>query len=591
MGKILEIDLTAQATSIIPLDSKIANQFVGGSGYASRLLYDLMDARVDPLGPDNMLLYMTGPLTGTLAPSTGRLVVCGKSPLTGFWGESHVGGHFGVKLKFSGFDGVLIRGQAKEPVYLHIKDADTEIHSASDMWGMKTDETQERLRKKLGRIRTACIGPAGEKLVRFAGIVTDERLAARCGLGAVMGSKNLKAIAVEGNQRVELADREGFVALARESSKILGDAMHHLRDMGTSLYVDVGIMFNDMPIKYFQETEFEADGLTAATMKEFLTGRTACYSCPIGCGRVVSLPEFGMGRVAGPEFQTIASFGTGLLISDLRKVSLMNYLCNQHGMDTISCGSTISFATYLCDLGKLDWGLEWNNPERVVELIHAIANRSGVGAELAEGSMSFAQKHNVPELALQVKGMEIPNHDPRAFAGMATVYAVASRGATHLEGDMYSIDMGVDVREVGIYSGDRLENEGKGETAARAQDFRAFFDSLILCHFAIVSPQTMIELLNKATGGSYSIEDILKIGARAVTLKRLFNLKCGLTGADDNLPEPLLHPLPDHATDDFAPDIELQLNDYYDYRGWNRVTGVPSAEALKRLDLEGLSSP
>ncbi|MFX1416292.1 MAG: aldehyde ferredoxin oxidoreductase C-terminal domain-containing protein, partial [Promethearchaeota archaeon] len=375
------------------------------------------------------------------------------------------------------------------------------------------------------------------------------------------------------------------------SSKILGDAMYHLRDSGTSLYVDVGIMFNDMPIKYFQETEFEADGLSAATMKGFLTGRTACYSCPIGCGRVVSLPEFGMDRVAGPEFQTIAAFGTGLVIPDLRKVSLMSYICNQYGIDTISCGSTISFATHLCDLGKLDWGLEWNDPERVVELIHEIGNRTGVGDELGEGSMRLAQKHNVPELALHVKGMEIPNHDPRAFAGMATVYAVASRGATHLEGDMYSVDMGVDVREVGIHSGDRLENEGKGETAARIQDFRAFFDSSIVCHFALVPPQTLIELLNMATGASYSIEDILRIGARAVTMKRLFNLKCGLTGADDNLPRPLLHPLPDYATDDFAPDIELQLNDYYDYRGWDRATGVPSAKALKELGLEDLSSP
>jgi aldehyde:ferredoxin oxidoreductase len=591
MGRILDVDLTVQTLSVMPLDMKIASQFVGGSGYASMLLYELMDPGVDPLGPDSMLLYMTGPLTGTQAPSTGRLVVCGKSPLTGFWGESHVGGHFGANLKFSGFDGVLVRGRAKEPVYLHIKDATTEIHPASDMWGMKTDETQEQLRKKLGRIRTACIGPAGEKLVRYAGIVTDERLAARCGLGAVMGSKNLKAIAVQGNQKVEVADREGFATLARESSKILGEAMHHLRDLGTSLYVDVGIMFNDMPIKYFQETEFEADGLSATTMKEFLTGRTACYSCPIGCGRVISLPEFGMNRVAGPEFQTIASFGTGLLISDLRKVSLMNHLCNQYGMDTISCGSTISFATHLCDLGKLDWGLEWNDPERVVELIHEIGSRSGVGTELGEGSMRFAHKYNVPELALHVKGMEIPNHDPRAFAGMATVYATASRGATHLEGDMYSVDMGVDVREVGIYSSDRLENEGKGETAARAQDFRAFFDSFIMCHFAIVAPKTLIDLLNKATGASYSIEDILKIGARAVTLKRLFNLKCGLTGADDKLPSSLLHPLPDYATDDFAPDIELQLNDYYDYRNWDRTTGRPSEDALKELGLEGLSSP
>ncbi|MHA2432163.1 MAG: aldehyde ferredoxin oxidoreductase family protein [Candidatus Thorarchaeota archaeon] len=585
MGQILDVDLSRKTTSAIPIDVKIAKQFVGGSGYASRLLYEVMDPTVDPLGPDNMLLYMTGPLTGTQAPSTGRMVVCGKSPLTNFWGESHVGGHFGANLKFSGFDGILVKGQSEEPLYLHVKDGTTQIHSAVDLWGMKTDETQERLRDELGRVRTACIGPAGEKLVRFASIVTDERSAARCGLGAVMGSKKLKAIAVEGERKVELADKEGFTKLARKSSTVLGEAMHHLRDSGTSLYVDVGIMFNDMPIKYFQETEFEADKLSSTAMKEFLTGRTACYSCPIGCGRVVSLPEFGMNRVAGPEYQTIAAFGTGLLIPDLRKVSLMNRFCNQYGMDTISCGSTISFATHLCDLGKLDWGLKWNDPEGVIELIHAIADRSESGDKLAEGSMRFARRHNVPELALHVKGMEIPNHDPRAFAGMATVYAVAARGATHLEGDMYSVDVGVDVREVGILSGDRLENEGKGATAAKSQDFRAFFDSIIMCQFAIVPPLTLIDLLNLATGASYELEDILRIGARAVTMKRLFNLKCGLTGSDDTLPKPLLRPLPDLVTDDFVPDVDTQLNEYYEHRGWDRETGVPTKEALTELGL------
>ncbi len=584
-GQILRVDLTRESTSVIPLDEIIADLFIGGSGYASKFLFEIMDPKVEPLGPDNMLLFMTGPLTGTAAPSTGRLVVCGKSPLTGFWGEAHVGGHFGASVKFSGFDGILLAGRAKQPVYLHVNNEVPAIYSAADLWGMKTDEVQEVLKKKLGRVRTACIGPAGENLVRFASIVTDERIAARCGMGAVMGSKNLKAITVEGKRKVRIADEEGFTKLARESSKTLGEAMHHLRDQGTSLYVDVGIMFNDMPIKYFQGVEFDADALSAATMKEFLTGRTACYSCPIGCGRVISLPEFGMNRVAGPEYQTIAAFGTGLMITDLKKVSLMNRLCNQYGMDTISCGSTISFATHLCDIGKIDLGLKWNDSERVIELIHAIANRTEVGDELAEGSMRFAEKHDVSELALHVKGMEIPNHDPRAFAGMATVYAVASRGATHLEGDMYSVDMGADVRELGINSGNRLENDAKGITSAKAQDFRAFFDSIIMCHFAIVPPSTIVDLLNLATGASFELEEILKVGARAVTMKRLFNLKCGLTGADDSLPEPLLRPLPDYATDDFVPDIDLQLVEYYEYRKWDRTTGHPSKEALKELDL------
>ncbi|MHA2068319.1 MAG: aldehyde ferredoxin oxidoreductase family protein, partial [Candidatus Thorarchaeota archaeon] len=428
MGQILVVDLTGNKTSLLPIDEAIASRFIGGSGYASKLLHDIMDPTVDPLGPDNMLLFMTGPLTGTLAPSTGRLVVCGKSPLTGIWGEAHVGGHFGANLKFSGFDGILIKGRSEEPAIIHVKEGAAQIDSALDLWGMKTDDVQKVLRSKLGRVRIACIGPAGENLVKFAGIMTDERSAARCGLGAVMGSKKLKAITVAGSMKVKVADPEGFTSLARTSSKILGEVMHHLRDSGTSMYVDVGMMFNDMPIKYFQEIEFEHDSLTSTAMKEFLTGRTACYSCPIACGRVVTLPEHGLEKVAGPEYQTIAAFGSNLMISDLKKVAEINNLCNQYGLDTISCGSTIAFATHLCDLGKLGLGLQWGDAEKTIELVHAIASRSGVGDELAEGSVRFAKKHDASDLVIHVKGLEVPNHDPRAFAGMATVYATASRG-------------------------------------------------------------------------------------------------------------------------------------------------------------------
>ncbi|MFX1270494.1 MAG: aldehyde ferredoxin oxidoreductase C-terminal domain-containing protein, partial [Promethearchaeota archaeon] len=288
---------------------------------------------------------------------------------------------------------------------------------------------------------------------------------------------------------------------------------------------------------------------------------------------------------AGPEFQTIAAFGSNLMVSDLKKVSVINNLCNQYGLDTISCGSTIAFATHLCDLGKLDLGLKWGDPDKAIKLVHAIAARSGVGDELAEGSVRFAKNHDASELVIHVKGQEVPNHDPRAFGGMATVYATASRGATHLEGDMYSVDMGVEVREIGINSGDRLDNEGKGSTAARAQDFRAFFDSIMMCHFAQVPFQTILELVSKATGLTITTEDVLLIGTRAVTMKRLFNLKCGLKPQDDRLPAPLLKPLPDYATDDFVPDLEIQLSDYYEYRGWDRESGAPTTETLERLGL------
>lgn len=257
-------------------------------------------------------------------------------------------------------------------------------------------------------------------------------------------------------------------------------------------------------------------------------------------------------------------------------------------MDTISCGSTIAFATHLCDIGKADYGFTWNNPEQVINTLHEIAKREGIGDILAEGSVSVARKHSAEDLVLHVRGMEIPNHDPRAFSGMTTVYTIASRGATHMEGDMYSVDVGVEWRELGIISGDRLENDGKGMIAARSQDFRAFFDSVIMCHFAIVPPKTIVELLNLAIGSSYQLEDILEIGARAVTMKRLFNLKCGLKTEDEKLPTPLLIPHAESVTDDFVPDVDAQLDEYYDYRNWDRKTGRPSDEALKELGLSDL---
>ncbi len=589
MGRILVADLSNEETHTFDTDASITTKFLGGGGYAARFLYEHLDPHADPLSPDNILLFMTGPLTGTLAPCTGRHVVCGKSPITNLWGESHVGGHFGAFLKFSGFDGLLIKGRAETPVTLHIDNGKASLISAKDLWGEMTGPTQKFLKDELGRVQVCCIGPAGENLVKFASIVTDERVSARCGLGAVMGSKKLKAIAVGGKAKVPIHAPDEFRECANSSRKILGEAMSMLSDQGTVMYVDIGMMFNDMPIKYFQEIEFDdTDLINAKSMENILIGRSACYSCPIGCGRRVSIPEYELDDIEGPEFQTVAAFGSNLLISDLRKIALMNNLCNQYGMDTISCGSTIAFATHLCDIGKSDYGFTWGNSDQVLETIHAIAKREGIGNLLAEGSLSVAKKNSAEDIVLHVRGLEIPNHDPRAFSGMATVYTVASRGASHMEGDMYSIDMGADVRKLGILSGDRLENEQKGEIAARAQDYRAFFDSVIMCHFAIVPPETIIELLNLALGSSYQLEDILKIGARAVTMKRLFNLKCGLKTKDEKLPKPLLTPHAESVTDDFVPDVDAQLEEYYNYRNWDRKTGRPSKIALEKLELSGL---
>ena len=586
MGRILVVNLTDSRITTLPVDPEVARRFMGGSGYASRLLYDLLDSKADPLSAGNNLFFMTGPLTGTQAPCTGRHVICGRSPLTGIWGESHCGGHFGARLKHSGFDGILVRGRAERPTVLSVNNGRAELLPAGHLWGLKTGEVEERLRRDLGPVQVASIGPAGENLVRFASIVTNERVAARCGLGAVMGSKKLKAIAVQGSQRVPLADPTTFTELARSSFKTLGEVMGLLRDSGTALYVEVGLMFNDMPIKYFEEVEFEADSISAKAMKRILTGRSACYSCPIACGRRVTVPDQGLVDIAGPEYQTIAAFGSNLMIPDLNKIALMNWLCNQYGMDTVSCGSTIAFATHLCDIGLLGVGLSWGDADRVIQTIHMIASREGAGDDLADGSRVLAARTGTEDLAIHVKGLEVPNHDPRAFAGMATVYAVASRGATHLEGDMYSVDMGADVQELGIVSGDRLENEGKGRTAAMSQEYRAFFDSMIMCHFAIVPLPTQIQLLNAALGTSLQTADIQRIGSRAVNMKRMFNLRCGLTPADDRLPSALMRPQAEDVTEGFVPDLGRQLKEYYEYRHWDYSTGKPSADAIADLGVD-----
>ncbi|MFW9908699.1 MAG: aldehyde ferredoxin oxidoreductase family protein [Candidatus Thorarchaeota archaeon] len=577
-GKLLVVDLTREKTNIRPFNLEHARRYVGGSGYACRILLDLIDFSVDPLDGKNVLMFMTGPLTGTLAPCTGRHVVCARSPLTGYWGESNSGGLFGAELKFAGFDGIVLLGKAKEPVSLHIDDERAEILSARHLWGLDTQDTQKQLRSDLGDVRTACIGQAGENLVRFAGVVNEERIAARCGIGAVMGSKNLKAVAVKGSKKPSLYDSDGFRKLATGLSKELRERHRILGEEGTAMYVDRGMIANDMPVKYFQGAEFDVSKLNARAMKAILTGRKACYSCPIACGRVVDVEDYDLKNIAGPEFQTIAAFGTNMLNPEIRAIAHMNRLCNIYGLDTISCGSTIALVMKLCELGFLDWNVEWGDMDSVASLIHDIAHRNGRGNELAEGSLRFAKKHNAEEKVLHVKGMEIPNHDPRAYQGLATVYAISARGASHTEADMHTIDIGIDVPELGILSSDRISSVGKGLTAAKCQDFRAFHDSMILCHFPEVLPSTMVTLLNLATGSSYSPMDILEIGSRIVGLKRQFNLNCGLSPKDDTLPASMFVPLPDSMIEGAVPNLEMQLKEYYVYRGWDRKTGLPQVK-------------
>ncbi len=600
MGKLLLVDLENGLIEEEELNMEWARQFVGGSGLACRYLYDLVDAHTDPLGPDNPLIFMAGPLVGTPAPSCGRYVVCARSPLTGIWGEANCGGFFGPELRFAGYDGIIFKGQAAQPVYLHVRDGQAELREAAHLWGQDTYQTQTTIKEEWGekRLRVACIGPAGENLVRFAAIMSDHaRAAGRTGLGAVMGSKKLKAVAVRGRAKVPLFNGEAFREAAKETTEILRTdfATEMYRIAGTAFWVDMALMMGDMPVKYFRRDSFEeGTALSGATMAEtILTKRSACYRCPIGCGRVIKIEEgpYNLAEGDGPEYETLGTFGSLLLIDDLAAVSILNRLCNAYGLDTISAGVTVAFAYQLFEQGVIeekDTGglvLEWGDPEAAIALVKMIARREGFGAVLAEGTRAMGKLYNRLEEAAQVKGLEIPMHDPRAFFGTALSYATSPRGACHMQGNGgYGVDMGMAVEELGILPGDRFGLEEKAIMVARAQDWRALYNAMIMCQFANPPVANILAMLNMATGWELSVDDLLPLGERIFNIKRALDCRLGLTASDDHLPGIVLRPL-EGGTEGHVPDMEKLLADYYQYRGWDPNTGRPQAEKLRALDM------
>ena len=604
VGKILKVNLSTGKISEEPLNMDFAKMFLGGSGLACRILYDMINKDTDPLGPENPLIFMTGPLTGTIAPSCGRYVVCAKSPLTGIWGESNSGGKFGPMLKFSGFDGIIIVGRSEKPVYLSIIDGSAELRSAEHLVGKTTFETQKIIVEELGekRVSVACIGPAGENLVKYAAIMNDGgRAAGRTGMGAVMGSKNLKAVAVFGSQKVPLADEDKFIEVAKEAHTIVKEAFNSemFRQLGTGGYVDLAQEMGDMPNKYFTLGVFEnASKISGSTMAETILVRNrACYGCPIGCGRVVKIDEgkYKLPETDGPEYETLCAFGSLILNDNLEGLAYANYLCNIYGIDTISCGSTIAFATYLYEQGKISKDetngieLKWSDIDTVIQLIEMIAFRKGFGDVLAEGVRRIGEKYDARDYAAEVKGLEIPFHDPRAFFGMAICYATSPRGACHLNGDVYLVDLGQEVPELGIVSGDRFEEEKKVEVAIKSQNWRTVYNSMIMCQFCNPPAELITKLLTYSIGQEYTIEDIDLLGERIFNLKRILNNKLGVTKKDDYLPKIVLTPLKEGGTEGRVPNIDKMLQKYYEIRGWDQETGTPLKEKLKELGLDKLS--
>jgi aldehyde:ferredoxin oxidoreductase len=602
-GRILRVDLGTGDLYAEPRDEELGRLFVGGSGLAAAYLFDTVCLANDPLAPENPLAFMTGPLVGTAMPSAGRCAVCARSPLTGIWGESNTGGFFGPELRFAGYDGIIVTGRATAPVWLSVVDGTAEIHDASALWGLDTYETQARVLSALKdrKAHVACIGPAGENLVKMAAVVNDHgRVAARTGLGAVMGAHNLKAIAVRGSERVPVADAGQFEAVVRQIHEQMDDdgPAQSLRILGTAGYVDAALMYGDMPIRYFQQGRWEAGhSLSGVRIAEsYLDGTTSCYRCPIACGRRTRAPRYGLHGADGPEYQTVAALGTLLLVDDLEAVIYGGHLCNLLGLDTISVGCTIALACSLFEKGVLtaaDTGgieLRFGDAQMMHSLIGMIARREGIGDVLAEGSASLAEWAGAPELCVAVNRLDVPMHDPRAFAGLAVSYALSPRGACHMQGDVYTVDLGQSpLGEVDIVSGDRFESTiEKGRTCARLQAWRNLYNSMILCQFQNPGAQLLLAALNAVTGWDVAMEDLVTIGKRIATLKRILNLRLGVTRADDRLPEALMRPLGDGGTEGHVPDVDTLLVGAYDEYGWDPLTGKPTGETIARLGLRGV---
>ncbi len=600
MGKILRVDLSEGRVWEEPLNEEYARLFVGGSGLAARYLLDMVGSQTDPLGPENPLILMTGPLVGTAMPSAGRLSVCALSPLTGIWGESNTGGFVGPELRFAGYDGIIVTGRADHPVWLSVVEGEARLHDAADLWGLDSYATQERVRELLGepKARVLCIGPAGERGVKMAAVMNDHgRAAGRTGMGAVMGAKNLKAVALRGSAQVPLADPEGFQATVRGINTALSEDMaaEALRLAGTAGYVDMALMFGDLPIRNWRLGEWEEAGNLSGVLltDRYLNRRMACYRCPIACGRETRAPRYGLEKVDGPEYETVGALGTMLMIADLEAVIYAGHLCNVYGLDTISTGGTIALACELMEQGILtpaDTGgldIRFGDAETVHRLISMMARREGFGDVLAEGSAALAARYGVPERAIVVNRLEVPMHDPRAFVGMAVTYALSPRGACHLEGDMYGVDIGQGPAvELGIIPGDRFETtEEKGRIAARQQAWRNLYNAMILCQFQNLGVEPVRAALSAATGWDLSLEDLLEAGKRIVTLKRVLNMRRGLTRADDRLPAPLLKPLESGGAAGVVPDLAVLLAGAYAEHGWDPQTGAPTEAALTAAGL------
>jgi aldehyde:ferredoxin oxidoreductase len=599
MQPILKINLTTGLTSeyVIPLEWE--RDYLGGASLAARILYPVLTEELDPLSPESPLLFLTGPLSGTAGPTVGRFIVCGKSPATGLWAESNCGGFWGPELRFCGYDGVWITGKANNPVFIWINEGKYFIQDAADVWGADTYEAQSLIKGALGvpGVHVLTIGPAAENGVLFAGFYCDHgRTAGRTGLGAVAGSKNLKAIAVKGTKKIPLVFPAVFSPLRSSSNHLLKEdtVTKVFSELGTAGAADLSDYMGGVPKKYYHQGIFEGiDNVSGSTMAEtILVGVSACHACVVACGRVVRLED--EQKRKGPEYETIIGFGPNLLNDNLSAIVRLGEICDRYGMDTISASNTIGLAYRLFEIGKISikdigFPLNWGDVSGAEKLLHMMARREGIGLFMADGSRRFGAHFNAEDEAIQVNGLEVAYHDPRGVSGMALVYATSPRGACHNKSDYFFVDWGQADNAIGLKYIDRQAGAEKSSNVAHHQDWRSVCDSLVLCLFGNVPAEMVAKLVNAACGYDLRVEDLLRSGERGWNLKRAINNRLGLTRANDTLPKALLHPLDDGPSAGYVPPLEEMLSEYYKARDWDPINGKPTHRKLVELGLEWVS--
>jgi len=602
MGKIARVDLTTEKITYLELSENTARKYIGGSGIGAKILYDETGPGTDPLGPENLLIFAVGPVTGTKGFNSDRFEVITKSPKTGIYGEASCGGRWGGRFKKCGFDVLIIAGKANKPVYLNLTEDNASIEDAADLWGRDTFSTQETLKERSGKkSEVACIGPSGEMMLPIACIIADGkhgRAAGRAGVGAVMGAKNLKAVVVNGNNPVDVADADLIMSTNKSITPLMKENAKELTEAGTTCSIDLFDEIGNLPIKNWYQGSWKAaaEVLTGyATRKTHRIKDYGCGNCPIRCGKIVIARggKYDGEEVAAPEYETTALMGTNCLIDDYDIIIKENEICNAYGVDTISAAGTLAFAMEAYEAGILTreqtegLDLSFGNGEAAVKALEKIVRKDGFLGELLSGGVREASEklgRNTAEFAIHVKGLELPAHDPRAKFSLALAYATSNRGACHLaftqDFEEGSVEHLGSPPTTGRFSPD------KAEYTAKMQDWAGLFDSMCLCKFGRYGGlmiEECIDYLNGATGWDLTPKEFMKTGERIFNLKRMYNVRHGISRKDDQLPLRILLHRRGGGTNELPP-FNIMLNEYYRVRGWDD-TGIPLREKLEELGI------